>query len=195
MSETLLEQLQQAVLLNSQYNKLKEKNRKFDNIAHSLIAEALKRWIGQNSYLLEKLKVRLAHPKDKLDEQVGRERATNISDCGIYVRQRAQNRHHAATEGLRRRAGRRKSHAARKLIKSNKSQLLSHVFKLLLLFQQKSRFSLLGLESPHFGLIGRRREPALFQKLQSCRVYRHPLEERRWPVIERKSEIAPALKS
>lgn len=46
MSETLLEQLQQAVLLNSQYNKLKEKNRKFDNIAHSLIAEALKRWIG-----------------------------------------------------------------------------------------------------------------------------------------------------
>ena len=73
MSETLLEQLQQAVLLNSQYNKLKEKNRKFDNIAHSLIAEALKRWIGQNSYLLEKLKVRLAHPKDKLDEQVRRE--------------------------------------------------------------------------------------------------------------------------
>ncbi len=70
MSETLLEQLQQAVLLNSQYNKLKEKNRKFDNIAHSLIAEALKRWIGANSYLLEKLKVRLAHPKDKLDEQV-----------------------------------------------------------------------------------------------------------------------------
>lgn len=68
MSEMLLEQLQQAVLLNSQYNKLKEKNRKFDNIAHSLIAEALKRWIGQNTYLLDKLKVRLSHPKDKLDE-------------------------------------------------------------------------------------------------------------------------------
>ena len=70
MSETLLEQLQQAVLLNSQYNKLKEKNRKFDNIAHSLIAEALKRWIGSNVYLLEKLRVRLSNPKDKLDEQV-----------------------------------------------------------------------------------------------------------------------------
>lgn len=39
-----VEQIQQSVIFNTQYNQMKESNKKFEGFAHNLIAESLKRW-------------------------------------------------------------------------------------------------------------------------------------------------------
>jgi Ran GTPase-activating protein (RanGAP) involved in mRNA processing and transport len=44
MSHADYDQIQQSVIFNTQYNQMKDSNRKFEGFAHNLIAESLKRW-------------------------------------------------------------------------------------------------------------------------------------------------------
>jgi hypothetical protein len=47
---------------------MKESSKKFEGFAHNLIAESLKRWATQSSFVSEKLKERLMNPVDDLDK-------------------------------------------------------------------------------------------------------------------------------
>lgn len=49
---------------------MKESSKKFEGFAHNLIAESLKRWATQSSFVSEKLKERLMNPVDDLDKQI-----------------------------------------------------------------------------------------------------------------------------
>jgi hypothetical protein len=50
-----VEQIQQSVIFNTQYNQMKESNKKFEGFAHNLIAESLKRWAKQSNFVFDKL--------------------------------------------------------------------------------------------------------------------------------------------
>lgn len=50
-----VEQIQQSVIFNTQYNQMKESNNKFDGFAHTLISESLKRWAAQSNFVAAKL--------------------------------------------------------------------------------------------------------------------------------------------
>jgi hypothetical protein len=50
-----IEQIQQSVIFNTQYNQMKTQNQKFDGFAHTLIAESLKRWASHNRFVADKL--------------------------------------------------------------------------------------------------------------------------------------------
>ena len=63
-------QIQQSVLFNTQYNQMKEANKKFEGFAHNLIAESLKRWATQSNFVADKLKERLKNPLDELDQKI-----------------------------------------------------------------------------------------------------------------------------
>ena len=53
-----VESIQQSVIFNTQYNQLKESNRKFEGFAHSLISESIKRWASTSSFVTDKLIIR-----------------------------------------------------------------------------------------------------------------------------------------
>ena len=65
-----VEQIKQSVLFNTQYNQMKEANKKFQGFAHNLIAESLKRWATQSCFVADKLKERLKNPVDELDQKI-----------------------------------------------------------------------------------------------------------------------------
>lgn len=65
-----VEQIQQSVIFNTQYNQMKDSNRKFEGFAHNLIAESLKRWANHSNFVADKLKERLQHPLDDLDKKI-----------------------------------------------------------------------------------------------------------------------------
>lgn len=67
------------MIFNNQYNKLKENNRKYDEFAHKLIAESLKRWSGSNPMIQDKIIERLKNPQDSLDSKV------NLLNSSIYL--------------------------------------------------------------------------------------------------------------
>ena len=67
LHERDVDQIKQSVLFNTQYNQMKEANKKFEGFAHNLIAESLKRWALQSNFVADKLKERLRNPKDELD--------------------------------------------------------------------------------------------------------------------------------
>ena len=50
-----VEQIQQSVIFNTQYNQMKDSNKKFEGFAHNLIAESLKRWAHQSNFVAAKL--------------------------------------------------------------------------------------------------------------------------------------------
>jgi len=62
-----VEQIQQSVIFNTQYNQMKDSSKKFEGFAHNLIAESLKRWASQSTFVSEKLKERLMFSTDALD--------------------------------------------------------------------------------------------------------------------------------
>jgi len=62
-----VEHIQQSVIFNTQFNQLKESNRKFEGFAHNLISESLKKWASTSNFVADKLKIRLSNPKDDLD--------------------------------------------------------------------------------------------------------------------------------
>ena len=63
-----VDSIQQSVIFNTQYNQLKESNKKFQEFAHSLIAESLKKWASQSSFVSAKLEQKLSLGDDFLDE-------------------------------------------------------------------------------------------------------------------------------
>ena len=65
-----VEQIQQSVIFNTQYNQMKDSNKKFEGFAHNLIAESLKKWAHKSIFISDKLKERLKHPLDELDRQI-----------------------------------------------------------------------------------------------------------------------------
>ena len=65
-----VEQIQQSVIFNTQYNQMKDSNKKFEGFAHHLIAESLKRWAHQSNFVAVKLEERLRHPLDELDSLI-----------------------------------------------------------------------------------------------------------------------------
>eukprot|EP00347_Sterkiella_histriomuscorum_P009457 403341144 len=65
-----VEQIQQSVIFNTQYNQMKQSNKKFEGFAHNLIAESLKRWASQSNFVAAKLQERLQCPLDELDEKI-----------------------------------------------------------------------------------------------------------------------------
>lgn len=65
-----VEQIQQSVIFNTQYNQMKDSNRKFEGFAHNLIAESLKRWASQSNFVAAKLQERLQYPLDELDVKI-----------------------------------------------------------------------------------------------------------------------------
>ena len=65
-----VENIQQSVIFNTQYNQLKESNRKFEGFAHNLISESIKRWASTSDFVTDKLMVRLQHPQDELDKKI-----------------------------------------------------------------------------------------------------------------------------
>lgn len=65
-----VEQIQQSVIFNTQYNQMKESNKKFEGFAHNLIAESLKRWANQSGFVAAKLQERLQCPLDDLDLKI-----------------------------------------------------------------------------------------------------------------------------
>jgi len=65
-----VENILQSVFFNTQYNQLKESNRKFKEFAHELISECIKRWASTSSFVADKLIIRLQHPQDELDKQI-----------------------------------------------------------------------------------------------------------------------------
>ena len=63
-----LHDIQQSVIFNTQYNQMKDSNRKFEGFAHKLIAESLKEWASKSTFVQEKLNQRLhIDNKDELD--------------------------------------------------------------------------------------------------------------------------------
>ena len=67
-----VENILQSVIFNTQYNQLKESNRKFEDFAHELISESIKRWASTSSFVTDKLMIRLKHPQDELDSQIAK---------------------------------------------------------------------------------------------------------------------------
>jgi Ran GTPase-activating protein (RanGAP) involved in mRNA processing and transport len=65
-----VEQIQQSVIFNTQYNQMKDSNKKFEGFAHNLIAESLKRWANHTQFVADKLKERLKWPLDDLDKKI-----------------------------------------------------------------------------------------------------------------------------
>ena len=49
---------------------MKESNRKFDEFAHNLIAESLKKWSKESQFVQDKLKQRLENCVDELDQRI-----------------------------------------------------------------------------------------------------------------------------
>jgi len=58
------------VIFNTQYNHMKDSNRKFEGFAHNLIAESLKRWAINSNFVAEKLRERLKWQVDDLDRMI-----------------------------------------------------------------------------------------------------------------------------
>lgn len=71
LAQSDVEQIQQSVIFNTQYNQMKDANRKFEGFAHNLIAESLKRWAQNSNFVADKLKERLNWPVDELDRMIG----------------------------------------------------------------------------------------------------------------------------
>lgn len=65
-----VEHIQQSVIFNTQFNQMKEQNKKFDGFAHTLIAESLRKWAGQKNFVAAKLDERLRKPIDELDRKI-----------------------------------------------------------------------------------------------------------------------------
>lgn len=51
----MIEQIQQSVIFNTQYNQMKDSNKKFEGFAHDLIAESLKEWARESEFVKDKL--------------------------------------------------------------------------------------------------------------------------------------------
>jgi hypothetical protein len=49
---------------------MKDSNRKFEGFGHNLIAESLKIWANSSNFVADKLKERLGHPLDDLDQKI-----------------------------------------------------------------------------------------------------------------------------
>ena len=62
-----VEQIQQSVIFNTQYNQMKKSNEKFDAFAPELIAKSLKRWAQQSTFVAAKLQERLQVHEDEMD--------------------------------------------------------------------------------------------------------------------------------
>ena len=65
-----VENIQLSVTFNTQYNQMKEQNKRFEGFAHNLIAESLKKWAHKSLFVAEKLKERLKYPLDELDKKI-----------------------------------------------------------------------------------------------------------------------------
>ena len=65
-----VDQIQQSVIFNTQYNQMKESNKKFEGFAHNLIAESLLQWAHNSHFVEAKLKQRLKFPEDELDKKI-----------------------------------------------------------------------------------------------------------------------------
>ena len=63
-------QIQQSVIFNTQYNQMKDSNRKFEGFAPELIAKSLQRWGQQSGFVAAKLQERLHCPLDDLDVKI-----------------------------------------------------------------------------------------------------------------------------
>ncbi|CAI2377761.1 unnamed protein product [Moneuplotes crassus] len=70
LDQSNVEDILQSVIFNTQYNQLKESNRKFEDFAHELISECIKRWASTSDFVIDKLMIRLKHPQDELDRQI-----------------------------------------------------------------------------------------------------------------------------
>ena len=60
----------QSVMFNTQYEKLKTTNARFGEFGYNLMAESIKRWTEKSRFVLGKLKARLQHCDDKIDEKL-----------------------------------------------------------------------------------------------------------------------------
>ena len=65
-----VEQIQQSVIFNTQYNQMKDSNKKFEGFAHKLIAESLREWASHSKFVKAKLDQRLKAPIDELDKRI-----------------------------------------------------------------------------------------------------------------------------
>ena len=70
MDKKDVEQIQQSVIFNTQYNQMKDNNSKFDGFAPMLIAESLKKWASHTKFVRDKLIERLSQPEDDLDRRI-----------------------------------------------------------------------------------------------------------------------------
>jgi serine/threonine protein kinase len=70
LEEHRAEMLLQLVQFNSHYYKLKSSHESYGEFASNLLAENIKRWAASNSYVAEKLRVRLERPEDLTDTKL-----------------------------------------------------------------------------------------------------------------------------
>lgn len=75
MEENMLEEhraemLMQLVQFNSYYNKLKTSHESYGEFGCNLLAENIKRWASSQTYVAEKLRVRLENPEDSTDRKL-----------------------------------------------------------------------------------------------------------------------------
>ena len=69
----MIEQIQQSVIFNTQYNQMKDSNKKFEGFAHDLIAESLKEWAQESQFVQDKLDQRLKiDNQDELDKLIAK---------------------------------------------------------------------------------------------------------------------------
>lgn len=64
------ELISQSVSFNSHYNKLKNRNEKFGEYGHNLIAESIKKWTESHKFVTEKLRARLHKCEDEIDSKL-----------------------------------------------------------------------------------------------------------------------------
>ena len=67
-----VDQIQQSVIFNTQYNQMKKSNEKFDAFAPELIAKSLKRWGQQSTFVAAKLQERLTVHEDEMDAAIAK---------------------------------------------------------------------------------------------------------------------------
>ena len=62
-----IEQIQQSVIFNTQYNQMKASNSKFQGFAYNIIAESLRTWSQKSQFIKEKLEQKLSKDEKELD--------------------------------------------------------------------------------------------------------------------------------
>ena len=82
-----------SVVFNTNYNQMKQSNAKYEGFAHNLIAEKLKKWAKDSTFVAQKLEQRLKFPVDLIDQQIsevlidrkGKIDLTPVPDSHEYV--------------------------------------------------------------------------------------------------------------